>query len=202
MSRPWDVLLLGGASGVGKSSLSYRLAQHYGAGLTEVDDFQIIVERFTSPGQYPEFHFWRLHLDEALAMDDDEQIAFFLRYAAALEDALTLVISNHLETSMPVVLEGDFILPSLALRDWYGDQPAEGRVRAIFLSEDDEAQIARNYALRDGEEQPLRAHISWRVNGWVRAEAGRLRVPIVPARPWATVLDRAIAAVDGLLGTE
>lgn len=39
-SPPWQVLLLGGASGVGKSSVSYRLAQHYGVGLTEVDDFQ------------------------------------------------------------------------------------------------------------------------------------------------------------------
>jgi 2-phosphoglycerate kinase len=194
MTHSWDAPLLGGASGVGKTSVSYDLARHYGAGLTEVDDFQVVVERFTSPEQYPVFHFWRTHLDEALAMDDDEQIAFFLRYAAALEHALTLVIGNHLETRMPVLLEGDFILPSLAFRD----QPAESRVRAIFLSEDDEGQIARNYSLRDGEEQPLRAHISWRVNEWLRIEAGRLGVPVVPARPWATVLDRVIGAVDGL----
>ena len=39
---PWQVLLFGGASGVGKTSVSYRLAQHFGVGITEVDDFQAI----------------------------------------------------------------------------------------------------------------------------------------------------------------
>ena len=37
--RSWQALLLRGASGVGKTSVSYRLARHYGVGLTEVDDF-------------------------------------------------------------------------------------------------------------------------------------------------------------------
>lgn len=27
--RPWDVLLIGGASGVGKTQISYRLAHHF-----------------------------------------------------------------------------------------------------------------------------------------------------------------------------
>lgn len=49
--RPWQVLLLGGASGVGKTSVSYRLAQHYGVGLTEVDDFQVVLEGMTTPDQ-------------------------------------------------------------------------------------------------------------------------------------------------------
>ena len=33
----WRVLLLGGAGGVGKTSVSYRVARHFGAGPTEVD---------------------------------------------------------------------------------------------------------------------------------------------------------------------
>ena len=38
--RRWEVLLLGGASGVGKTQVGYRLAHHFAVGITEVDDFQ------------------------------------------------------------------------------------------------------------------------------------------------------------------
>ncbi len=55
--RGWHVLLSGGASGVGKTQIGYRLARHYGVGLTEVDDFQVILQAMTSPDDFPEFHF-------------------------------------------------------------------------------------------------------------------------------------------------
>lgn len=196
MQRPWQVLLLGGASGVGKTSVSYRLARHYDAGLTEIDDFQVILEHMTDPDQYPVFHYWRTHTEEALCMDEEAQLAFFRRYASALEDALALVVANHIETRMPIVLEGDFVLPSLAVRDTYGEEPSGGQVRAVFLYEEDEAQIGRNYLRRDGCPQPQRARTSWRVNTWLQAEARRLGLPTVPARPWETVLERVVAAVD------
>src|SRR5258707_14119931 len=59
MTRSWQVLLIGGASGVGKTSISYRIANHLGVGITEVDDFQVILERGTTPKQKPTFHYWR-----------------------------------------------------------------------------------------------------------------------------------------------
>jgi 2-phosphoglycerate kinase len=36
--RDWQVLVFGGASGVGKSMVSYRLAHAFRVGLTEMDD--------------------------------------------------------------------------------------------------------------------------------------------------------------------
>jgi 2-phosphoglycerate kinase len=194
--RDWQVVLLGGASGVGKTSVSYRLAQHFGVGLTEVDDFQVVLEGMTTPQQYPVLHYWRTHFEEAIRMTEDEQVAFFIRFARIMARALTLVIANHIESRAPVVLEGDFILPSLAIQTTYGDVPADGHVRAVFLYERDEEQISRNYLLRDGEEQPLRARVSWLVSEWLRGEAERLGVPAVPARPWETVLQRTIQAVE------
>jgi 2-phosphoglycerate kinase len=193
---PWQVLLLGGASGVGKTSISYRLAQHYRAGLTEVDDFQIILERMTTEEQYPDLHYWRAHRDEALRLDEAGMLDRSIRYARTMATALELVIANHIETRTPVVLEGDFILPELALRPVFNGIPADGQVRALFIHEADEAQIALNYQFREGKEQPRRARISWWYSEWLRAEAERLGVPALPARPWDTALERAIALVD------
>jgi 2-phosphoglycerate kinase len=193
---PWQVLLLGGASGVGKTSISYRLAHHYGVGLTEVDDFQVILEGMTTPEQYPVLHYWHTHFEEARAMDDAAQVEHMRRYAQVMAKALTLVIANHIESRAPIVLEGDFILPALAVQATYGQVPANGQVRALFVVEGDEAQIGRNFRARDGREQPLRAHISWCVGEWLRQEAERLSVPTLTARPWDTVLERAIAIID------
>ena len=49
VTRSWQVLLIGGASGSGKTSVSYRLANHFNVGIIEVDDFQVILERMTTP---------------------------------------------------------------------------------------------------------------------------------------------------------
>lgn len=196
--RDWEVLLIGGASGVGKTSVSYRLARHFGVGITEIDDFQVVLERMTDPDRYPELHLWRRDPQAFLAMTLDEQLAFMIRYGTVMAEALEQVIANHLEGGPPIVLEGDFLLPEVAVRDTYVDQPAGGRIRAIFIVEPEEAQIGRNYLAREGEEQPGRARLSWRYSEWLREEAERLGVPAVPARPWETVFDRCLAAIKGL----
>lgn len=193
--RSWKVVLLGGASGVGKSSVSYRLAHHYGIGLTEVDDFQVILEGMTTADQYPVVHYWRTNYEEARNMSGEQHVTFFRQYSEVMAKAPTLVIANHIETQVPVVLEGDFILPSLATLSAYGEVPAADGVRAVFLYEEDADQIAHNYLLRDGVPQPERARISWLVSEWLRWEANRVGVPAIPARPWETVLERAIEAL-------
>lgn len=196
MERAWQVLLIGGASGVGKTQVSYRLARHYDIGITEVDDFQIVLERTTDPEQYPVLHYWRLHWEEARSMDEDQQLAFMLSYSRVIAGALSPVIANHLDTRAPTVLEGDFILPSLAVQASYEEIPNNGQVRAIFLYEEDEDQLGDNYLKREGEAEPRRARASFRHSEWLRREAARLGLQTVRSRPWESVLERAIAAID------
>ncbi len=68
------------------------------SGLLEVDDFQVILERMTTPEQQPVLHFWRTQPDEARRMDEEQQLAFMLRYSQVMATALELVIANHLES--------------------------------------------------------------------------------------------------------
>ncbi|MGD9891938.1 MAG: hypothetical protein AB7R89_26895 [Dehalococcoidia bacterium] len=193
--RDWQVVMLGGASGVGKTMVSYRLAHHFAVGLTEMDDFQNVLERLTTSEQQPALHYFRLHTAEVLAMDDEQMLAHTLSVAGEMSVAMELVIANHLATRAPVVLEGDFLLPALAVRIAYDGVPADGQVRAVFLYEEEEHQILRNFRVRAGEEQPRRARASWYYSEWLRREAERLGLPAVPARPWDTVLERVIAAL-------
>ena len=198
--RAWQALLFGGASGVGKTQVSYRLAHYYGVGITEIDDFQVVLEGMTTPEQQPVLHYWRTHPEKAERMDEEQRLRYMRDYSAVMCRALALVIANHLESRAPIVLEGDFLLPALAVQPAYNGIAANGEVRAVFLYEEDEAQIARNYRVREGEEQPQRARASWRHSIWLRGEAERLGVPAVAARPWETVLERVVAAVE-LAGT-
>ncbi len=195
-ARPWQVLLLGGPSGVGKTAVSYRLARHFGVGITEVDDFQALLERMTTAEQQPAIHFWRTH-PEPDRLSADEILEHLLEHGDAMEPGLEAVIANHLETSTPVVLEGDFILPALAVRASFSGQANGGRVRAAFLHEPDEQQLLANYLLREPKRgrQVKRTHVSWLHGQWLKQAAERLGLPVVVARPWDTVFERLIAAV-------
>jgi 2-phosphoglycerate kinase len=189
------VLLLGGASGVGKSQIASSLASRLGASVVAVDDFEVVLERMTTPERYPELHRWRLHPEEVLALDDAGMLAHTRGYAEVMTEALEAVVGNHLDDGTRIVLEGDFILPSLALRQAFNNVSADGRVRAVFLVEGDEDQLARNFRRREGEEQPRRARASWCYSEWLRKECERLGVPAIPSRPWETTLQRAVDAL-------
>jgi 2-phosphoglycerate kinase len=192
----WEVLLIGGASGVGKTRVSYRLARHYEVGIAEIDDFHVVLERMTTPEQYPAIHLFRTDPDAFFRLDDAGKLAQAIRYAEEMAEALEYVIANHLDGGASLVLEGDFLLPSLAVRPAYDGIPAAGRVRAFILYEEDEEQIGRNYLAREGEPQPGRARASWHHSEWLRQEAERLGVPTLAARPWDTVFERALALLD------
>jgi 2-phosphoglycerate kinase len=192
----WIVLLLGGASGVGKSMLSHRLARQLDVNLTEVDDFQIVLQTATSPEQLPLLHFWRTTFDEYMSWTDEHRVEHHVRVCREVfQPAMRAVIADHLETGTRVVFEGDFLLPELAAMAVYGHQPNAGRVRGMFVSEPDEAQIAANYRTREGGAEAERARASRLFDSFLRAECLRHRVPVLDARPWDTVVDRALATL-------
>ena len=146
--RSWQILLLGGPSGVGKTSVSYRLAHHFGIGITEVDDFQVILERMTTPEEQPELHYWRTH-PEAVNLPAGEIVKHTIAVGQVMAPALEAVIANHIESQAPIVLEGDFILPMLATS--FLESSIQSQIRALFLYEDSEEQFCHNFLQREPE---------------------------------------------------
>ena len=195
--RRWEVLLLGGASGVGKTQVGYRLAHHFAVGITEVDDFQVLLERMTTPEQQPALH-WRRTSPAFAQASASEIMEQSLEIGHAMRLGLEGVIASHLKEQTPLVLQGDHLYPALAAQTSYGSVTNDGRVRAVFLHEPDEQQIAANYLAREPQLGPQikRARVSWLKSQWLKQQAERCGFPVVLARPWDTVLERLIAAVS------
>jgi hypothetical protein len=112
--------------------------------------------------------------------------------ANALAPAIAAVIGNHLETDRPVLVEGDYLLPELVVRAVFDGQPADGRVRAVFLHEPDAGQLVANYLQREpgAGEQRLRAQVGADYSTWLAQRCDHLGVPVVATRPWASAIER------------
>ena len=76
-----------------------------------------------------------LTIDEATALrvtqellvsgtEPEEILEAFIRTCRALSPAIEAVVTNHLETNRPVLLEGDYLLPELAARYGESTQPS------------------------------------------------------------------------------
>jgi 2-phosphoglycerate kinase len=196
-ARTWQVLLVGGPSGTGKTAVSYRLARYYGVGITGIDDFHALLERMATPEQLPVFSPWKAN-PAFEQLSAAEVMTHLLDVGRIMASGLDAVIGNHLETRVPVVLEGDFIDPALAAQANFSGHRNDQRVRAVFLYEPDEQQLLTNYLLREPERGPQtkRAQVSWLHGQWLKQEAERLGLPVVAARPWSNVFERTIAAVS------
>jgi 2-phosphoglycerate kinase len=190
-----DIVFVGGAPGVGKTSIARPLAARLGMNLTQVDDFYIVLERMTDPKRYPAVHEWRLHPDRVLALDDAQMIEHTRSVSEVIAEAMAPVIADRLDNGVRSVFEGDFIQPSFAASSAFDGVAADGRVRSVFIHDTEERLVA-NISARDGEEQPRRARISFNYGEWLRVECDRYRLPAIPARPWETAVDRAQAAIS------
>src|ERR1700686_484745 len=93
-ARSWQVLLIGGASGAGKTSVSYRVADHFKVGITEVDDFQVILERMTTPQQQPELH-WRRSHPNAIDLPAEEIVERTIAVCRVRATGVEAAIAQH-----------------------------------------------------------------------------------------------------------
>jgi 2-phosphoglycerate kinase len=192
----WTVLLIGGASGTGKTRLSYPLARRFGVPIVEVDDIVEALQVMTTPDQQPALHYWATH-PAAARLPPEAILRIHLAVVEALAPALAAVIANHLETDTPVIVEGDYLTPAFAANERFREERADGRVAAVFLDEPDEVQLVANFSGREAGagEQRGRARVSALYGEWLAAEAARHGVLMIPTRPWSSLQRRVLAVI-------
>ena len=179
--RNWTVLLIGGASGTGKSSLAYGLAHFYDVSVLEIDDITQAVKALTTKELLPVIHsdnFWDAGVKG--------NVSWLINVSMELLPALKAVVNRHIEDRLPVIIEGDFIHPELASA--FNDS----EVKVIYVQED-KGQIVQNFLLREGGcSQNYRADISAEYGKWIFDSCVKLGIAQIEARPWDTVVDRAV----------
>jgi 2-phosphoglycerate kinase len=207
-ARPYDtitcmvdmrVLLIGGSSGVGKTTVATLVAARLGMTWASADDFRLVLQRSTTPAQQPVLHAFFRDLPylagEALAHR-------YIEVGRYVSYAIEIVIANHVATNAPIVLEGDTLMPEVAAQRVVADLDVGDLVRAVFIVEADADQLRQNILARGrGVEQLSSVQLarfvqfSWCYGQWLQQEAMRYGLPVVPARPKETLVDRLLAAI-------
>ncbi len=159
--RDWTVLLIGGASGSGKSSVAYELSRIHNVNVIEVDDIFEAIKSMTTRELHPAIHYWSTGINW-IDIGVSGNVKWLIDVSIEMITGLKSIVENHIEADVPVIIEGDFIHPELALSI---ENP---KVKSLFINESDKIQIVQNYLDREGGElQHFRADISTQYGKWL-----------------------------------
>lgn len=185
-NRNWTVLLIGGASGIGKSCVAYALAKRYMVNVMEVDDVCQAIKAVTTKDQLPAVHYWSSGIDW-MDVGVMGNVKWLTDVSRELIPGLTAIVDNHLEGDIPVIIEGDFMHPEFAASF---NHP---KIKKVFIHETEKDQVVRNYLAREGgDPQDYRAEISIEYSASLAEQCEKLGIPVVKARPFDSVTDRVV----------
>ncbi len=203
-SPRYTVLLVGGSSGTGKTTIAAALSRQLGMTLANVDDFRLFSQQITTPATLPDLHFFiDTHtLKQRAAMAPEALCERLIRVAHLVSRGLEVVIAHHVDVGLPIILEGDGITPEFAAKmRHFGSAGAP--VGAVFLLEPDEqsilirmAQRGRGISQLSRDEQLRGARLSWLFGNWIGKEAHDQGVPVVSSSPIETAVDRVLASLS------
>ncbi len=184
----WSVLLIGGPSGIGKTTVAAQLARRLDVSWLMVDDLRLALARSGVP------------IPDSGAVMTFDAPGGLVTVGGLLTPAVEVVIENHVDQRYPVVIEGDGILPSLFDRPSVRARATHGRIRAVFLHEPDADALHANFVARsrDGWRADLQAHArkNFLFGQWVKQDAEQRGLSCVAARPWDTLVERILTASE------
>jgi 2-phosphoglycerate kinase len=202
---PWTALLLMGPSGVGKTTAAQTLAGRYGVPWLGADDVRIALQRVARPCHHPDLHFF-LTTPDVWSLPVPQLVDGWIGVARVVSSALEEIIAHHLAVSAvgPLIIEGDGILPALAARASFGGiHAAPGCIQGVLVDEPDADALlqqmllrGRGFAIEPSATQRAMALAACQFGRWLRAEADRHTIPVVPSRPLSTLADRIEVALQ------
>jgi 2-phosphoglycerate kinase len=212
----WRVLLIGGSSATGKTTVARALARQYGVSLLLADDIRLAIQQTVTPAQHPASH--ALTTPKAANRLPPEAVRdALIAVSEAMSKALAIIIAHHVVVTGagPIIIEGDALLPRTATQRRFPDLQyftgltLRDEVRSVFLFEPDEAVILANMHERGrgfdaltAAEQQTAARAS-RLHGvWLRDECANYRVPLITSRPCDTVIERIQEIIAGTPRTD
>ena len=199
---PWQVLLIGGASGTGKSTAAALVGRRFGIPWLQVDDLRLSLQYggLLTPEGCPDL-FYFLQLDDVRAVLPETLRDQLIAIARLMTPAIRTVVGHHTATQQRIVLEGDGIAPAAAAAE------RSDAVRAVFLVETTEATLFRNMVARGRgvtERSPATdergrawVRLAWLYNRWLEQEAQKYGLPMLSPQPYDTLAARIVVAAAG-----
>ena len=198
----WKVLLIGGSSGVGKSIVTPQIARYFAAPCSQIDDFRLVLQRITTPDQQPTLHFF-VGTEQVWHRSPEELCERLIEVGRVVSRNIEIVIAHHVATNTPLVLEGDGIMPALGAQCSFAGLETGDDVRSVFIFEPDEEILftnmqgrGRGFQQHSMDEQRTQARLNWLYGKWLRQEAARYGLPVILSRPWNSLAERVIAAIE------
>src|SRR5258705_4196269 len=151
------VLLIGGATGTGKSTVATEIAYRLGiTRVTSTDFIRQTMRAFFSHEFMPAIHYSSFEAGDVVPLADDPLIAGFLEQSRNVLVGVRASIERALQEGWSMVLEGVHLVPGLlpAVQDG-------ALVSACVLNIRDEAAHAQHFFSRegDGAERPMAKYL-------------------------------------------
>jgi 2-phosphoglycerate kinase len=198
------VLMIGGATGVGKSTIATQIAARLGiVRLVATDAIREVMRGLFTEDLMPTLYMSSFNADEALRepppRSADKVVVGFREQTAAVSVGIQALIRRAAEEGTSVIIEGAHIVPGFV-----DIEPWQDRVLAVpvIISVDDE-DLHRGHFVVRGRETPTRPLDRYqkgftnirKVQKYIKSQALSHGVPVIPNYN----LDQAISAVIDLV---
>jgi 2-phosphoglycerate kinase len=198
------VILIGGATGVGKSTIATQLAARLGiVRVVATDAVREVMRSMLSAELMPTLHVSSFQADEALreppSRSTDPVILGFREQTAAVCVGVDALIDRAADEGMSIVIEGAHVVPGFFDVETHGE-----RILAVpfVIGVDDEDRHRSHFAAREDAVAARPAHryeVGFdnirKVQRWVKSQALSHGVPVIPNYSF----DQSIAAVIDLV---
>ena len=206
MRPAWSVLVIFGASGTGKSTAAAEIGRHCGLPWMQVDDLRLTLQysRATLPERTEQLYYFQ-ETPDVWRQTPAELRQAFVNVAEIMAPALRTVIHSHVVTDVPLVIEGDGILPALARDALLQPLVQDGTIRFCCIGTPSVNELLVNMVARgrgihssdqDKHRQQSAANRAFGI--WLETEADRLGIPVVASQPFETLPGRILDAVSGV----
>jgi 2-phosphoglycerate kinase len=194
------VVLVGGATGTGKSTVATEVAHRLGiTRVTSTDVVRQTMRAFFSREFMPSIHYSSFEAAPSIPASDeteaDRVVLGFLEQTRNVLVGVTAVLARALEEGYSLALEGVHLVPGLI-------PPVEGAVFCqVLLAIEDEEEHASHFWTRNGEGmRPFDKYLSAlpdirRVQDYLVARAARARVPVIENASIDATVDHVIDLV-------
>jgi 2-phosphoglycerate kinase len=196
------VILIGGATGVGKSTIATQLAARLGiVRVVATDAIREVMRAMLSPELMPTLHVSSFQADQAMREPPtraaDALVMGYREQTAAVSVGIDALIERAATESTSIVIEGAHVVPGFFDVDTHGDQ-----ILAVpfIIGVDDEERHRSHFAAREDAiaSRPATRYVEGfdgirALQGYVKGQALAHGVPVIPNHSFdqtiATVID-------------